>query len=308
MGNVSVQDILNRPELNGARVLAGSNGLSRRVEAVTVGEIPDIANWLQGNDFVHSVLSFMDIGKQDCMTEQELCRWVSSLIDHGASCLAIKTKRYLQTVPASVLWIGNHYDFPIIELPPNGTQNKITKCIIDEILSDSVRLQTRILGFMNSLNAAMSAGQTAEEICAMISEALGSAVRLEDAAFELIAASGQFKRPEMQRFLERRRAAFINSVMHGEAQTPVVLDVDLDGRTVRQETWFLRDSSRVSGYITLIADSGDICPDTRALLEACVGALSLVIRSPRKRARTSCRSMRASLSRRCSMSNSCRQR
>ena len=49
-----VAEILKLPILADARVLAGENGLSREVTQVTVGEVPDIGDWLTGGELVPS--------------------------------------------------------------------------------------------------------------------------------------------------------------------------------------------------------------------------------------------------------------
>ena len=49
-----VAEILKLPILADARVLAGEKGLDREVSQVTVGEVPDIGDWLTGNELVLS--------------------------------------------------------------------------------------------------------------------------------------------------------------------------------------------------------------------------------------------------------------
>ena len=47
-----VSDVLKLPVMRGVRVLAGAAGLSGKVEHVTVMEVPEIRQWLKGNDFL----------------------------------------------------------------------------------------------------------------------------------------------------------------------------------------------------------------------------------------------------------------
>ena len=44
-----VSDLLRLPAFRGIHVLSGENGLQRKVEHVTVMEVPDIKRWLKGN-------------------------------------------------------------------------------------------------------------------------------------------------------------------------------------------------------------------------------------------------------------------
>lgn len=134
-GRTTVRRILAQPELAGAQVLAGEDGLDHPVAAVTVAEIPDIARWLSGDDFVHGVGSaFVDsAGKLD---EEALCRWAGELHEAGAACLALKTHRYIRHVPHELLDLGNASDFPIIELPETMTQGIVAQVVYRLLMED----------------------------------------------------------------------------------------------------------------------------------------------------------------------------
>ena len=47
--------------MRGVRVVAGEEGLFRKVEHVTVMEVPEIKRWLKGNDFL--ITSFIRCGR-----------------------------------------------------------------------------------------------------------------------------------------------------------------------------------------------------------------------------------------------------
>ena len=86
---VTVGQILELPVLKDARLLAGQEGLDRKVSSVTVGEVPDIADWLSG---VEMVLSTMFAVKGDLDRQREFCRRVMMA---GASALFVKTTRFV---------------------------------------------------------------------------------------------------------------------------------------------------------------------------------------------------------------------
>ncbi|MDD7384373.1 MAG: PucR family transcriptional regulator [Actinomycetaceae bacterium] len=129
---VTVRRVLQHPEFEGAHVLAGAENLDKPVESVTVAEIPDIAHWLNGNDFVHGVGSFFGQAN-GTVDEAALLQWVRDLIDGGAACLALKTHRYINEVPQSVLQLGDEEGFPIIELPEGVIQARISSIVFQMI-------------------------------------------------------------------------------------------------------------------------------------------------------------------------------
>jgi len=68
-----VSDLPCLPAFKGIRVLAGEGGLQRKVDYVTVMEVPDIKRWLKGNDLL--ITSFYSVRK----SEEAQCRLISSV-------------------------------------------------------------------------------------------------------------------------------------------------------------------------------------------------------------------------------------
>ena len=108
---VTVGQILELDVLKDARLLAGDEGLGRKVTSVTVGEVPDIADWLSGGELV---LSTMFAVKGDLERQREFCRRVMLA---GAAALFVKTTRFVENVPRDVLELAERRGFPIIEVP-----------------------------------------------------------------------------------------------------------------------------------------------------------------------------------------------
>ena len=50
---VTVEDLLEMPSLSGIKLLAGRNGLRRKIASVTVVDTPDGSAWLSGEARVH---------------------------------------------------------------------------------------------------------------------------------------------------------------------------------------------------------------------------------------------------------------
>jgi len=105
---VTVGQILELDVLKDARLLAGDEGLGRKVTSVTVGEVPDIADWLSGGELV---LSTMFAVKGDLERQREFCRRVMLA---GAAALFVKTTRFVENVPRDVLELADldSTDFP----------------------------------------------------------------------------------------------------------------------------------------------------------------------------------------------------
>ena len=75
-----VSDVLKLSVMRGVRVVAGEEGLFRKVEHVTVMEVPEIKRWLKGNDFL--ITSFYSVRK----SEEDQCALLLYCGEDGAVC------------------------------------------------------------------------------------------------------------------------------------------------------------------------------------------------------------------------------
>lgn len=105
-----VSDLLRLPAFRGLHVLAGENGLQRKVEHVTVMEVPDIKQWLKGNDFL--ITSFYSVRK----SEENQCRLIEDLAD-TCCCVAVKTGQYVNVVSEQVKETADRCSLPLLEIP-----------------------------------------------------------------------------------------------------------------------------------------------------------------------------------------------
>ena len=105
-----VSDVLKLPVMRGVRVLAGAAGLSGKVEHVTVMEVPEIRQWLKGNDFL--ITSLYSVRK----SEEEQCALIREVADI-CCCIAVKTGPYVACISERVREEADKVGLPILELP-----------------------------------------------------------------------------------------------------------------------------------------------------------------------------------------------
>lgn len=105
-----VNDLLRLPAFKGIHVLAGEAGLQRRVEHITVMEVPDIRRWLKGNDFL--ITSFYSVRK----SEGAQCQLIEELADI-CCCVAVKTGQYVDDISEAVRNTADRVGLPLLEIP-----------------------------------------------------------------------------------------------------------------------------------------------------------------------------------------------
>ncbi|MHB0977049.1 MAG: PucR family transcriptional regulator [Candidatus Aquicultorales bacterium] len=115
MSTITLQDVLGMRSLKDSVVLTGAAKLDRLVTGVTVGEVPDIANWLTGGELVLS--TFFAVSRDS----EAVRSFAEKILTGPAAALAVKPARFLEAIPSEVLRLAEKLDFPVIEVP-SGTR------------------------------------------------------------------------------------------------------------------------------------------------------------------------------------------
>jgi DNA-binding PucR family transcriptional regulator len=134
---ITVGNILEIDILKGAKLIAGKKGLSRSVSSVTVGEVPDIADWLHGGEVVLSTLYAVS---EDPQAQLE---FVQRIIAGGASALLIKTERFVQSLEKKIVKAADSADFALIEVPTEVRWTDVVRKIYDTIIRTEVEMRMK---------------------------------------------------------------------------------------------------------------------------------------------------------------------
>lgn len=107
----TVADFLSVSELEGIRLVAGYNGLDRTITRTNIIDNPDSLDWFMPGELV---LSSGYLFQQQPHLQSEI---IQALADIDCAGLCIKTGRYFQALPDSMIRQAQELDFPLIELP-----------------------------------------------------------------------------------------------------------------------------------------------------------------------------------------------
>lgn len=273
---ITVQRVLQSEVFKNAKVVAGKNGLNRPIKAVTIAEIPDIAKWLQGGDFVHCVGWFMGEKSKFHYTEMQFCNWVRALDKHGASCLAIKTKRYIEQIPQLLLDLGDEINFPIIELPSNLTQNDTTAAVMEILLTTDLQNKKRNVDAFVNLSMMIATASNTSEIVSIIANYLGNPILLENNQFEYL-ASTEPENQEIADIIQKRcNKEFINKMQEKGGFQGVFCDfIECNGKNYQQQVYPIGYQDTNIGYLTVMAYNRQLQVADMELLQNCSKAIAL---------------------------------
>jgi len=178
-----VSEILKLPILADAEVLAGQKGLDREVTQVTVGEVPDIGDWLSGGELV---LSTFFAAAKEPNAQVDFTR---RIIKAGAAALLVKPGRFVKTVDPEIVALGERHRFPIVEIPSEVRWTHITAAISERIVGEHVSLLRRSQDIHQRLLDVVIDGGSWQSIADITSELIGRPVVLEDSFYEVLAKS-----------------------------------------------------------------------------------------------------------------------
>jgi PucR family transcriptional regulator, purine catabolism regulatory protein len=204
---VTVGQLMELDVLKDARLLAGREGLGRTVTSVTVGEVPDIADWLSGGELV---LSTMFAVKGDLERQREFCRRVMMA---GAAALFVKTTRFVDNVPRDVLELAEKRGFPIIEVPQGLRWTRLMQDATEVIINRQASQLEKSQSIHRDLLGVVIRGGGWQELADEASRLTEMPVAILDVYLELLAASSDLpieagvletglKRPEFQESLD----------------------------------------------------------------------------------------------------------
>jgi purine catabolism regulator len=108
---LTLNDVLKRPVFQKARVVAGKNGLNRRIRWVHILEVSQFDALIHGEEMI----LFTGINFQSSSVSP--VSYLQKLIELNASCLCVEMGYYFDTIPKEMIELADKYDFPLIVLP-----------------------------------------------------------------------------------------------------------------------------------------------------------------------------------------------
>lgn len=115
------------------RLIAGSDGLTRRIKTVTVMDAPDADRWMRGGELV---LGSAYVFKED---PEQLTSFVRQLDEKGVSAVGIKIDRFLSCFPESLIKEANESRMPLLQIPLRYTWSDIIDVIQSRLWAQQAR-------------------------------------------------------------------------------------------------------------------------------------------------------------------------
>lgn len=145
--SITVEELLQIPELNNLKCCAGKHRLNNLISGITILENPDLFNWLKGGEFI---ITTGYVIKDNPLKQESL---IDELYNRGCSGIGFKINRYFNEIPSQILLKGNELGLPIIEIPYTFTLSEISELlhrrVFDEELKEEIFLNEMYRALIN---------------------------------------------------------------------------------------------------------------------------------------------------------------
>ena len=142
---LTLEKALSLDALKNAIVLSGKKGLKNEISCINVMEVPDIYDWVTEGEFILTTgYPFKD-------SPTELADVIHKLSHKRLSGIAVKTKRYIDELPAEVLQTADELGFPLIQLPADARFASIISGLMPQVISKEEKEDRLRIDFLNEV-------------------------------------------------------------------------------------------------------------------------------------------------------------
>lgn len=268
---VKVEEMMALEYFENATVLCGHGGLSNYISKVNVMEVPDIIKWLKPGEFLLTTAYSI---KDDILKLNELIPTMKMI---GVSGLGIKVKRYVESLPQSILETANEHDFPIISIPMDMSFGDIISNVLTSVVNKQMSLLVEIDAFNTRLKEIMLKGGEVNEIASMIEEVVHAPVAIVEEIFkDYVIVAEEIYRRRLENILESFIFKKTGKIKYSMGKSGIEIDADIiEGKSIKRLMIPIYSDGVSYGFV-IIWDVDDNIPEsTLMLIEAATSLIAL---------------------------------
>lgn len=266
---ITLRNLIEDSAFQDIEVLAGHGGLDINVKTVNVMEVPDVINWVaEGELILTTAYSIRD----DIEMLNEL---IPRLKAKKVAGLAIKIKRYVEEIPASVLETSNTENFPLLSLPIDVAFGDLMAKALTKILNRQTDLLIEMDNFNNNVKDIMLRGGDLHEIAKMIAELTKSPLAItEDIFNDYVVVADQALKKDLEKIVSASIAETKQTRTSKPTETIKVIDM-VDGTEVSRWIIPIFSSETFYGQVFIWDTEGNISRRNLAMVENATSLIAL---------------------------------
>jgi purine catabolism regulator len=179
---VSVEEVLQIPELDGARVVAGHAGLGRVLDEVTIVAARETFEHLRSDTLI------LAAGETLVDDPAELVSLLPELVHTGVAGLAVKPPGWVAALPGKILELADALDFPLIEVPEAAPLNDIAAGVLHVVLDHQAARLRRVAEIHERFTGVVLSGGRTRDVVLTLQRLLNRPVAAVDPDGSVVAA------------------------------------------------------------------------------------------------------------------------
>lgn len=182
---LTVRQCLEIDAWKDVKVVAGEQGLDRKVSFVNIMEVPEVVRWMKGGELL---LTAGYAFKDDPGLREEL---VYSLVKKDVAGLGIKPGQYWAEIPPDIIEHANKVGLPVLELPRSLPYMELMLPVFEIMISYQLHQLKRAEEIHNRLLDVILGGGGFAKLCQALSELVKNPVLILDKSGECLASFPQ---------------------------------------------------------------------------------------------------------------------
>ncbi|MCD6434892.1 MAG: PucR family transcriptional regulator ligand-binding domain-containing protein, partial [Clostridiales bacterium] len=254
---LSVEELMELDIMKDAKILSGKSGINRRITKMNVMEVPDILDWVSSGEFLLTTAYSI---KDDI---HQLDRLIPELSKKNITGIGIKTKRYIENIPQSIIDKSNECKFPIIEIPYDVSFSEIIMPVLTEITNRQSGALTQTYEFHNRLINIIIHGGSLQEIADAIYKSIENPLVICEMIFKthVVVAENDFKEKiedMLKEKIDYTTNTNIEDVIDGEIVKRIIIPIKVDKKVYGYINIWEKNRKLTPMEITIINSSTPI--------------------------------------------------
>lgn len=180
---MNVVELMNVPQFETMKVIAGAQGVEREISTVTMMDAPDIIRFLKEGELLVTTAYHV---KDDV---DSLLHLIKEMSARHCTALAIKTKRFMHEIPPQAIELADRLQFPLLELPLHMSLNEIVTYTLRSMLNERESELTLALDTHKQFMQLVMKGHGIHQLLKQLSTMVDVPVRFVDQHLHVFANS-----------------------------------------------------------------------------------------------------------------------
>ncbi|WP_413375669.1 PucR family transcriptional regulator [Alkalihalobacillus sp. 1P02AB] len=178
---LSIDELLKLGPLEGAEVVAGHTNTQKLISRVNIIGGPDILDWVRAGEFI------MTNGYPFRDNPDEFVNLIERLQEKKVAGIGIKVRRFLPTIPESLIEKANELHFPVIQIPPYAIFSDIVRIAMEEVFNKESEHLITLYNRVQEFTVQIMQGNAISDVIYDLEKLMGNPIIVYDLEGNIIA-------------------------------------------------------------------------------------------------------------------------